>query len=183
MTTFDPDLLDALEACEIDRVAGTVWRQVLDPSSVLTSNLRGSRWNPPNVEALYVSLESETAAAEIQHLIDAQSVPIRRQRATYSLDIQVGRVADLRADPIGERFVFDLDTSDAAACATVGAAASWLGLGGLLVPSLRSSGSNMVIFVANMDPDDNWLQQDARHAFPPGPNDTAIAAAPPLRRC
>ena len=77
MATFDPHLLDALEASTLEAVRGMVWRQILEPTSVLRPNQRGARWNPPGTEALYCSLDPATAAAEIDHLFSVQ--PYRSQ--------------------------------------------------------------------------------------------------------
>lgn len=82
MATFDPHLLDALEASTVDTVHGMVWRQILEPTSVLRPNQRGARWNPSGTEALYCSLDPATAAAEIDHLVSVQPVPITRPKAT-----------------------------------------------------------------------------------------------------
>jgi RES domain-containing protein len=166
--TFDPDLLDALEACVVDRIEGTAWRQVLAPTSVLRANLRGARWNPPGTETLYCSLDPETAAAEIDALLAAQPIPITRTRFTYPIQVELSKVADLRTSPWGTTFDHDYDTEDASACQLIGAAASWLAISGLLVPSLRSHGDNLVIFVSNQGTDDS-LDPGAAFDFPPGP--------------
>mgnify|MGYP000970658678 CR=1 FL=1 len=100
MTPFDPALLDALEGSEVaTAVAGTVWRQILEPTSVMRPNQRGARWNPAGTEALYCSLDPDAAAAEIDNLVNSQPVPITRQRLTYAVDVRLGRVADLRPEP------------------------------------------------------------------------------------
>ena len=136
MPSYDPDLLDALEDCVVGRVSGTVWRQVLAPSSVTRSNLRGGRWNPSGVETLYCSLDPLTAAFEIDNLLAAQPVPIKRQRLTYPVRTQLSRVADLRPHPWGSAFAYEFDLDDAEQCQMIGAAASWLGCGALVIPSL-----------------------------------------------
>lgn len=168
MTTFDPDLLDALEAATHTQATGTVWRQVLAPSSVTRSNLRGGRWNPPNTEALYCSLDAATAAAEIDNLLAAQPVPITRQRYMYSLDIELGRVADLRTQHANERFAYQYDIANSDDCNRIGAACAWLELSGLVVPSMRGDGANLVIYVDNLGVDEHFTVRD-EFAYPPGP--------------
>jgi hypothetical protein len=96
---FDPSLLDALEASAVARVEGAVWRQILDPTSIMRPNQRGGRWNRPGTEALYCSLTRETAAAEIDHLVTSQPVPITRQRRTFDVNVRLSRVIDLRPEP------------------------------------------------------------------------------------
>ncbi len=168
MPTYDPDLLDALEGCAVERVAGTVWRQVLAPSSVTRSNLRGGRWNPSGVETVYCSLDPLTAASEIDNLLAAQPVPIKRQRLTYPLTAQLSHVADLRPQPWGSAFLYEFDLEDAEQCQMIGAAASWLELGALVVPSLRSPGDNLAILVANLAAGD-FFEPDGSYDYPPGP--------------
>lgn len=91
-----PALLDALEEAEIGCLRGSVWRQVLAPTNVLRANIRGARWNLPNTEALYCSLDPSTAAAEIDNLLMAQPVPITRQRGDV-------HVSDRRSGPDAAR--------------------------------------------------------------------------------
>lgn len=168
MPPFDPELLDALEASTVDRIEGTAWRQVLAPTSVTRANLRGGRWNPLGVETLYCSLAPATTAAEIDALLAAQPVPIRRQRLTYSIHVELSKVADLRVDPWAATFDYEHDLGNLASCQLIGAAAGWLKLGGLVVPSVRTMGDNLVVFVANQGPDD-CLEPAEAFEYPPGP--------------
>ena len=162
--TFDPKLLDAIERSDTGvPIHGTVWRQILEPSSVLRPNLRGARWNPAGIEALYCSLDPQTAAAEIDNLISSQPIPITRERQTYAIEVRLARVVDLRSCT---HYSFQFD--DLRECAMVGAAVSWLGYGGLLVPSLRGS-DNLVVFVTQLGPDDSVQPVDGFHVYPPGP--------------
>jgi RES domain-containing protein len=154
--TFDPELLDFLESCVLDTWAGTPWREVLGDLDPLRPNLRGARWNPPGVEALYCSLTRETARAEVDHLVSLQSVPVRRRRSVQ-LDVELTRVVDLQ--DLGGLGPFGLEKSeltgrDVAAPRSIGHAVSWLGCAGLLVPSVRHSGINLVVYTNQMAPSD-----------------------------
>ena len=180
MAPHDPDLLDALEDSRIDRVEGVVWRQVFEPTAVLRANLRGGRWNPPGVEALYASLDPDTVAAEIQYLSDQQPVPITRQRTTHSLKVRLSGVADLLAAPMGPAFGYSYDPTDADTCAEIGAAAAWLRLAGLIVPSVRATGANLVVFTLNLGADD-YLDPADHYPYPPGPPPEAVVATDILR--
>jgi RES domain-containing protein len=174
----DPHLLDALEGSELPApVGGIVWRQVLDPTSALRPNLRGARFNPLGVEALYCSLDPDTAAAEIDHLIAQQPVPITRVRRSFGIRVHLSRVADLRPTPWGRPFQYNCDLTDWEQCQTIGAAAAWLGIAGLIVPSIRHDADNLVVFVGNLDLDDVVDTVDDGHEYPPGPPD---AGATPL---
>lgn len=150
---FDPLLLDAIEQ-SVGEWSGTAYRQVFEGTDVLRANIRGGRWNPPEVEAVYCSLDSRTATAEVDHLIARQPVPIRTPRVTHILSVALASVADLR----------DLATLESSGITSgammgedlsvpqlVGGAVHWLQCAGMLVPSSRSHGDNLVIFVNNMD--------------------------------
>jgi RES domain-containing protein len=169
MTPFDPHLLDALEASQVDEVSGTVWRQILEPTSVMRPNQRGARWNPAGTEALYCSLAPDTAAAEITHLITQQSIPITRQRITWPITVSVSRVVDLRPEPWAAQFGYEYDPTDIDQCRTIGAATAWLDCAGLIAPSQRADGDNLVIFVANLDIDDSTDPGPDGFPYPPGP--------------
>jgi len=154
--TFDPALLDFLESCVLDKWEGAPWREVFGDLDPLRPNLRAARWNPPGVEALYCSLTRETARAQVDHLVRLQSVPVRRRRSVQ-LDVELTRVVDLQdLDGLG-RFGLEgpeLTGKDVAAPRSIGQAVSWLGCAGLLVPSVRHSGTNLVIYTNQMAPSD-----------------------------
>jgi RES domain-containing protein len=167
---FDPTLLDALDASTVRFIEGIVWRQVLSPTSVTRADQRGGRWNELGLEAIYASLEPNTAAAEIDALLAAQPVPITRQRMTYPVHVALSSVAELRPTPWAAHFAYDFKIEDPDACQLIGAAAAWLGLSGLIVPSVRTRGSNLIVFVSNQGPDDEF-EPSYPFPFPPGPPD------------
>ena len=170
-TTFSPEMLDVIEARDLESWQGTIWRQVFAGTPSLRSNIRGGRWNPPGTEALYASLLPETSAAEIDFLMSLQPVPILRDRLTIELEATLSRVTDLSDHAQLARVglsIEDLTAEDPSRCQHVGAAVAWLGCGGLLVPSARHEGINLVVFVNNLGPDD-VVQESAEHAYPPGP--------------
>lgn len=149
---FDPTLLDVLEG-SIRSWSGQVYRQVFDTAAALRANVGGARWNPRATEALYCSLQYQTATAEVDYIVTRQPVRRTRDRITYKLDVRLSRVADLRdltlLEPCGleaERLMSD----DWQASQLIGSAVVWLGCSGLLVPSARVRGENLVIFENNM---------------------------------
>lgn len=155
--TYDPRFLDLLERYAIPIWSGDVWRQVLGDSDPLRPNQRGGRWNPAGVEALYCSLQRETAVAEIDHLVSLQPVPVLKARATVKIAARLTRVVDLRERAWLEELGMDgLDIvgEQYESPQLVGRAVAWLGCAGLLVPSARHPGANLVVFTNQMDPDD-----------------------------
>jgi RES domain-containing protein len=149
----DPQLLDALEQFRSSPWRGTVYRHVLGPYAPDLANVRGARWNPPEVSALYVSLEEETAKAEGARVLEVQSVPPRVKRSIYELDVELERVLDLTTGTALAGVGLtddDLQSDSFLACQRVGGAVAWLGHDGLLVPSARAAGGiNLVIYTSN----------------------------------
>lgn len=68
----DPALLDTLESFETQSYDGQAWRVTFQGQSPLRPNIRGARWNPKDVSALYASTSVECVRAEFQHLVDLQ---------------------------------------------------------------------------------------------------------------
>ena len=155
--TYDPALLDAIEGLEFDNWETDVWRQTIGDTDPLRPNARGARWNPPNVDALYCSLSSAGAAAELSSMISRQPVKIRKSLRTLKIRIRLSRVADLRGCAILEPFGYPPSSfvgEDWSAPQEVGGAAAWLGIGGLIVPSVRHADGNVVVFVNCLGPND-----------------------------
>jgi RES domain-containing protein len=153
---FEPELLDALEDADIGPWQGTAWRQVFEGTPPLRPNQRGARWNPQDTEALYCALDPLTASAEIDYLVSLQPVPITKRRVIHELAVGLKRVADLSTDAALKTAGLSIDVINANGvdeCRRIGAACAWLGFDGLLVPSARSDGTNLVVFVTNLDPD------------------------------
>lgn len=155
---FDPEFLNSIEALNLRPWHGVVWRQVFEGTPPTRPNQRGGRWNPPDVEALYCSLAAETAAAEIDHLISVQPVPIRKPRITFKLEVKLSRLVDLSAEEALERVgtpMAIIRSNGVEECRLVGSALAWLGNEAVLVPSARTDALNMVVFVNNLDPDNS----------------------------
>lgn len=75
---------------------------------------------------------------------------IFRRRVLYELSVEVADVVDLTAPgalaAVGLT-MDDIASDDHTACQRVGGAIAWLGRGGILVPSARRAGDNMVILM------------------------------------
>lgn len=150
MATFDPTFLDAIEALPTRAWQGRAWRHMFNDYAPERINTGGARWNPPGIGAIYAALERETALAEGQHMIDAQPRRIFRQRVLYELDVEITEVVDLTgpaALAAAGLTMNDVGDDDFSACQRVGGAVSFLGRGGLLVPSARRAGDNLVILI------------------------------------
>lgn len=152
MTIYDRALLDAIEALPTTQWRGRVWRHMFNDYAPERVNTGGARWNPRGVGAIYAALESETAIAEGDHMIAMQPRRIFRRRVLYELDVEIDSTVDLTAP--GSLQSVGLTGADVAdpnfePCQRVGGAIAWLGQSGILVPSARHSGDNLVILIGS----------------------------------
>ena len=58
-------------------------------------NTRGARWNPPDVAAIYFSLDRETALAEAEFQISVQPYRPRAKRTLFTIQVTVASLVDL----------------------------------------------------------------------------------------
>jgi RES domain-containing protein len=153
----DPRLLDALEALEPLEWSGVVFRYTAGKRPPSHENTHGARWNPPAVPTIYTTLERDTALAEFSHHLAVLSPrPTRGTFTLYRIRTRVEKVLDLRARSVLTTLGLDpasLGRDDFAPTQAVGGAVAWLERGGILVPSARHPGTNLVLFTAAQDPD------------------------------
>ncbi len=153
---YDRDLLDAIDAARPDSFKGAVWRVTIGTNPPIRPNTRGARWNPPGTAAIYASLDKEVAVAEIRNLLATQPVPPSVTLTLHKLEVDLDPVADFRdmTQLLTVGITQDeLTSSDLTVCQNVGGAAAWLGRAGLLVPSARAQGANLVVYINEMDPE------------------------------
>ena len=151
---YPRELIQELEQLAASERSGVVYRHMLGEYPPELENWRGARWNPVEVNAVYVSLEGETALAEAAYALSMQPVPLRVRRRLYTVEIHLTSVMDLRdKGALAKLGVTEkvLGTEQCHDCQKVGGAVAWLGHDGLLVPSTRAEGSNLVIFPNESD--------------------------------
>lgn len=134
--------------------SGTVFRLMLADYPPERENTVGARWNPPGVGAIYTSLTAEIAIAEITHHLSMQPRPVRPdlKKTIYKIEVKLAAVVDLedviphleRAG-IPHHLLVDNDLSTSQA---IGKTVTWLDRDGLMVPSARVHGKNLVIYPA-----------------------------------
>jgi RES domain-containing protein len=143
------DLLQLLERFESRVWEGTAWRHMFGDNPPTRQNQLGARWNPPGLPAIYCSLDRDTALAEGDYAVAAQPLRPTVKRMIYKLHVRLEKVLDLSSQSVLRELGIaepELADVDHAACQRVGGAVEWLEHDGLLVPSARSSGVNLVIF-------------------------------------
>lgn len=118
-------------------------------------NTRGSRWNPPEIAAIYTSFSEAGALAEAEHQLAVQPLRPRIKRTLYEIELTLASVVDLSAPGVLAALPFDeaeISNDDHSRCRELGGAAAWLEYDGIIVPSARSEVPNLVIFPANRAP-------------------------------
>jgi RES domain-containing protein len=148
----DEDLLERLERLSTKPFEGEVYRQTFGSTPPERANTRGARWNPPDVAALYTSLDRDTVIAEGEHILSSQPVRPRVRQEMHRIRIRLQKVLDLRSPVLLAGLGVDGETlrsDDHWACRKVGEAVSHLGYDAILVPSARSAGANLVIYATN----------------------------------
>jgi RES domain-containing protein len=146
---YPPEILDALQHAPVSQWAGTVFRHMFADYPPDLANTRGARWNPPDVAAIYASLALDTALTEAEHRISLEPFRPRVRRTIYEVSVELSSVLELTSPEllasvgIGED---ELQADVPDACQMVGGAVAWLDHDGMLVPSARAAGTNIVIF-------------------------------------
>lgn len=153
----DVEIRELLALAEVRRWKGHVYRHMFAGIPPDRENVRGARWNTPGVAAIYTSLHRSTALAEANFRLRLESIPLRRDaaRTIYRIQIELSMVVDLREwDQLSQfgitRVMLEsIEKSCIRVCQQVGAGVDRHGFEGLLVPSARADGANMVIFPNN----------------------------------
>jgi RES domain-containing protein len=157
---LDPAHVQLIEERGYQSFNETVWRATIRGQSAVRPNIRGARWNPPEVSALYTSLDEATVRAEWAHVLGIQPIPPDRDSVLTLLAVSIERVVDLRDHALLREIGVDVgdfrdDMPSWRGSQAVGEAVEWLPLGGMLVPSARHvGGTNLVIFMRNIEADD-----------------------------
>jgi RES domain-containing protein len=131
---------------------GVVYRLMLADYPPERENIVGARWNPAGIGAIYTSESAEIAIAEVTHHLLQQPRPVRRdlKKTLYEIKVALAAVVHLEeVIPHLERAGIpqhllvgsDLNTSQA-----IGKTVTWLDRDGLMVPSARARGKNLVIY-------------------------------------
>ena len=87
-------------------------------------------------------------------MIEMQPVRPRAKRTIWQVDVNLSRVADLTDDALLGRLglsAAELANVEFGACQEVGAAVESAGFQGMLVPSARADGVNLVLFASALE--------------------------------
>lgn len=156
---YSRELLEKLDKFTAAPWSGVVYRFMLGEYPPDRENTRGARWNPVGVAAIYTSLSRDVALAEGERLIAVQGTPPTAKRNIYTIELTLRSVMNLanKADlTILGLTDAELAGDDHAACQLVGGATEWLGHDGVLVPSVRATGTNLVVFPTRGKPEQRF---------------------------
>jgi RES domain-containing protein len=153
----DLALLDAVDACTREEFTGAAWRIVREGRDPLLGSLSAARWDPGTFNVLYTALARDGALAEIHFHLSRQPVfPSRIQFHLYELRVRAEGLLRLPDIAALERLGIERENyADPLYARTqeIGDAAQFLGFAGMIVPSARWSGYNLVLFTDRLDPD------------------------------
>jgi RES domain-containing protein len=153
----DLALLDALDACPREAFEGSAWRIVREGRDPLLGSPSGARWDPGTFDVLYTALARDGALAEIHfHLSRQPVIPSKVQFHLYELAVRAAGLLRLLDMAVLERLGIERERYAEPLyrqTQEIGDAAQFLGFAGLIVPSARWSGSNLVFFTDRLEPD------------------------------
>lgn len=151
----DRALLEEIEKLTATPWEGLVFRHMFGDYPPDRENVRGARWNPPEIPAIYTSTRKEVALAEAEYQIDNQPLRPWARRVLYHVNVRLASVLDLTD---GQSLIKlgitedNLQSLNHSPCQKVGGAVDWLGHDGLLVPLARANGSNLIIYPNRQTP-------------------------------
>lgn len=145
------ELVDRLRVIAYGPWRGQVYRHMFAGYPPDRENTSGARWNPAGVGAIYTSLERATSMAEAEYHLSLQPVRPRVRRTMYLIRVVLGNVTRLTLEEL-ERLGLTsemLGSFDMGSCQAIGGAIATLGRDGMIVPSARARGTNLVIYPQN----------------------------------
>lgn len=167
----DPELLDLLAELKPQRFEGVVWRATRLNQDPVAFSHNGGRWAPPSsyqsVPVLYTSLDRRGAIAEITSWLSLIAPRPSKPILIHKLVARANDVITLDAHSLGalgvdfgrysERSYVAMGEAPPSRTQEIGAALSFLGIDGLIVPSARWSCENLILF----DNSDNQIDIEA----------------------
>jgi RES domain-containing protein len=164
---YDEALLEQLATAPAGPWSGIVWRHMFGGQSPELRNGRGARWNPPGVDAVYTSLERDTALAEAEAAMSAQPLRPHAPRDLHRIRVSLDNVIDLRNVELLEALgvpLPSLEQESRETSARIGGAVSVLGHDGAFVWSIRvTGGNNLVIYPNNQEFDAQFVVLESEH--------------------
>jgi hypothetical protein len=154
----DLALLDTLDACPREEFTGMAWRIVREGRDPLLGSPSAARWDPGRFDVLYTALARDGALAEIHFHLSRQPVfPSKVRFHLYELSVRADGLLRLPDMAALERLGIERESYAGllyARTQEIGDAAQFLGFTGMIVPSARWNGLNLVLFTDRLGSDE-----------------------------
>lgn len=157
MTQLDDELVQRIDQLGATTWSGTTYRYTTarrDPLSGAGARLNGGRWNPPDIFAtVYLGFPLKATVGELERLAESQGSTAERMLAVpyvlHTVEVVNLPILDLTNPAALDRLgltIGDIADEDWTACQSIGQAAWFLGLGGVLAPSASGLGFVLAAF-------------------------------------
>ena len=169
MQERDPDLLECLKDYAQDSFEGIVNRVVWATRSPVQGSSAGrGRWNSPDsrFEVLNTSLKIEGASAEFEAFWSLFEQRPDRPALNWKLKVRLKRVVELDYKQLEELGVGqeEYQGRDYSRTQEISDALNFLGCDGMIVPSARYDGKNLVVYMQNLG-EDSFVEEDRASEF------------------
>lgn len=155
---LDPALLEALDSLGGQPFAESVWRVTWAQRAPLAGSFGGGRWSPDGLfKALYTSLEPDGALAEAYYHLSKAPVFSSSHMRLNQIHVDLDNVVVLDSGAVVSLGVTNIRASaseeDHQRAQAIGEAAFMLDYQGIVVPSARYDGRNLMMFPERIDTD------------------------------
>ncbi|MCP4431253.1 MAG: RES family NAD+ phosphorylase [Gammaproteobacteria bacterium] len=153
---LDPELLQIIDKFEGQALQGEVWRVTWANRDPIVGNAGGGRWSPrDSFEALYTSMGQDGALAEVYYHLSRAPVFSSSQTNLHRLKVTLKNILKLGVIELSHLGIEDPYTNrlEAKVSQAIGEGAYMMGFQGLVVPSARWDCENLVIYVDQIDLD------------------------------
>lgn len=158
---LDEDVVQRVDDLGSAPWSGTVHRHTTtgrDPLSGIGARLSGGRWNPRDLcSTVYLAQPLRACLAELDRLAEATGVStstlLRAPRSLHTIEVSGVALLDLREEEALRYVGLSLDDirdDDWTACQTVGHAAFFLEMAGVIAPSAAGQGLVIALFEARL---------------------------------
>lgn len=168
----DPELVDRLAGLTPQRFEGIIWRATRLNQDPLAFSYNGGRWTPPStyqsVPVLYTSLERDGAITEMASWLSLLTPAPSKGIIVHQLNVRASDVVTIDKSLFlefgidharyADRTYAKMGEAPPSRTQEIGAALSFLGIDGLVVPSARFPCSNLILF----DNLDNEVEVDTQ---------------------
>jgi RES domain-containing protein len=158
----DLALLDAVDAFAREPFNQPVWRVSRKGRDPLLGAASESRWCNAHFDVLYTSLERDGAISEVHALLSSQPVfPSKIEWYVHRITVQCSRVLRIADTPMLAELGVDISSlkgRDYKRTQQIADAAFFLDFDALLVPNVRWSCHNLVVFTDRIAPSELFVE-------------------------